>query len=434
MKLPSSGEPFRIVVIDDSRSVLTLLTQLVSTVEGCEGIPFLDPLEALDWNRHNEADLIIVDYIMPRMNGLAFVEAFRQLEARGDIPIVMVTGSDDQAVRYMALQEGTTDFVNKPIDNVEFVTRLRNLLVMRQHFKEARERADILRKAKEEVDLAFGQLRLAHDELALTRDNLAEALGIIEGSIEYASRIQRSLLADESTLNQHFADWFILWEPRDVVGGDIYWCCRWGEGILLALGDCTGHGVPGAFMTLIATGAFERARSEINPGNLGGLLARMHQLVQITTKQNSSLGESDDGMELGLCYLVPEAPSLRYTGARFSLFTCTPGEAPVEIKGERRGIGYRKVPFDQCYAEVEVPLRQGMRFYLSSDGLIDQVGDPSRRGFGKNRFLSLIDGFGATPMSLQKEALREALRDHQGAEMRRDDVSVVGFRLREAGT
>ncbi|MBF0192323.1 MAG: response regulator [Magnetococcales bacterium] len=425
-----SEENFRIVVIDDSRSVLTLLACLIQTVDHCEPIPFTDPHQALAWCAREEADLVIVDYIMPVMNGLGFIEAFRALPDRGEIPIVMVTGSDAQTVRYMALQEGATDFLNKPIDNVEFVTRLRNLLVMRQHFKETRKRAEILRQAKEEVDRAFGELRITHAELEKTRDSLAEAFGVIEESILYASNIQRSILPNPEILIRIFEDHFIFWDPRDMVGGDIYWCRPWGDGVLFALGDCTGHGVPGAFMTLIVTGAFDRACSEIPPGELGRLLSRTHQLVQITLKQDTALGESDDGMELGLCYLTQGQTRLQYAGARFSLFVCPAGSAPFEVKGDKKGIGYRRVPFVQEFAQVDVEVMPDTRYYMSSDGLIDQVGSAVRRGFGKVRLLELLGRLGEKAMEEQKAIIRKHLLEHQGEESRRDDVSVVGFRLR----
>ncbi len=422
-----TSQPFRIVVIDDSRSVLSLLTRLVETVSDCVPVPFSDAHAALDWCAGNEADLVIVDYIMPKMDGLRFIEAFRRIPDRGEIPLVMVTGSDAQTVRYKALQLGATDFVNKPIDTVEFITRLRNLLVMRQHFKETRERAEILRKAKEEVDRAFEQLRITHAELETTKNELGDAFAVIEGSIHYASRIQRSILPNHEFVEQSFLDHFILWEPRDVVGGDMYWCCPWGDGLLFGLGDCTGHGVPGAFMTLISSGALERARAEIEPGQLGALIARTHQLVQITLKQDSDQGESDDGMELGLCYLAGGGARMLFAGARFSLFTLVPGEAVSEIKGDKRGIGYRKVPFDQRYNQVAVALRPGMRVYMTTDGLTDQIGSEVRRGFGKARLLELLARIGAQSLAEQKAAVHQALLDHQGSESRRDDLSVVGF-------
>ena len=155
----------------------------------------------------------------------------------------------------------------------------------------------------------------------------------------------------------------------------------------------------------------------------------MHQLVQITLKQDTDQGESDDGMELGLCYITEGGRRMSFAGARFSLFALMLGSPTIEIKGDKRGIGYRKLPFTQQYNEVEVDVMPGMRFYMTSDGLTDQIGSKARRGFSKARFLELIGFIGALPMIEQKVAIWQALLDHQGTESRRDDLSVVGFQL-----
>ena len=147
------------------------------------------------------------------------------------------------------------------------------------------------------------------DQKALQEER-DRAYDIIHSSIQYASRIQRSVLPDNTMMEAFFADHFVLWEPRDVVGGDIYWCRPWGEGVLVILADCTGHGVPGAFMTLIATGALDRAQEEVPPGQVCKLVQRMHQMVQLTLGQHLEDGKSDDGLELGACYLDSRPTSM----------------------------------------------------------------------------------------------------------------------------
>ncbi|MBT8004573.1 MAG: PAS domain S-box protein [Rhodospirillales bacterium] len=146
---------------------------------------------------------------------------------------------------------------------------------------------------------------------------LADAFNIISSSIDYASNIQRSVLPSDTLFTSLLSDHFVWWEPRDVVGGDIYWSRMWGDGFLIILGDCTGHGVPGAFMTLIATGALDKALTEVPNGNVADLMQRIHQIVQITVGQHGEIGESDDGLELGICYLDSEMNELTFVGARF---------------------------------------------------------------------------------------------------------------------
>jgi serine phosphatase RsbU (regulator of sigma subunit) len=257
---------------------------------------------------------------------------------------------------------------------------------------------------------------------------LKDAMEVISGSIQYASRIQQSTLPLEHNLDDIIPNRFIIWEPRDVVGGDMYWCRPWGEGHIVILGDCTGHGVPGAFMTLISNGVLGQAYREIEPGKPGLLLQRMHQLIQNALGQHLDQGESDDGLELGICYINPQNKLLLFSGARFELFVLE-GEEITVVKGTKKGTGYRGIPIDQIYSETAVELRPGQRFYMTSDGIIDQVGGEKKRGFGKNRFKNLLLKNRESSFKVQKKLLLKALRDYQGAEKRRDDVSIVGFSL-----
>jgi serine phosphatase RsbU (regulator of sigma subunit) len=266
------------------------------------------------------------------------------------------------------------------------------------------------------------------NKVAERTHELSEAYEVIRSSIRYASRIQRSVLPDISLLEERLADYFVYWEPRDVVGGDIYWNDTWGEGLLLILGDCTGHGVPGAFMTLIATGALDRAKMEVPRGDIAALAQRMHQLMQITLRQNTGHSESDDGMELGICYLPADMTCLTFSGARFELFVVDNGQVSV-IKGTKQGIGYCSIPLTQEYDTQTIRVHEGMRFYMTSDGLIDQLGGPKRLAFGKKRFKELLVSMEDLSMKEQKARLQSTFRDFQGPETRRDDVSVIGFRI-----
>ncbi len=262
----------------------------------------------------------------------------------------------------------------------------------------------------------------------LAENKFTDAFEIISSSINYASRIQRSILPDEGVLSSVVRDHFILWEPRDVVGGDIYWHGAWGSGCLIIVGDCTGHGVPGAFMTLIAIGALERAMSEIEGGDVGNLVSRIHQYIQVSLSQHYDGGGSDDGIELGACYFVPEEREMTFVGARFELFINKSGDIST-IKGTKAGMGYRGIPYDQEYQENTIFLGLGDSYYLTTDGLIDQVGGERKRMFGKKRFKDLLIRVQGKPFSVQKELILQSLRDYQGKENRRDDVSVTGFQI-----
>ncbi len=260
------------------------------------------------------------------------------------------------------------------------------------------------------------------------QERLTDALNVISGSIEYASKIQRSVLPDDTLFSSLLSDHMVLWEPRDVVGGDIYWCRLWGEGLLIILGDCTGHGVPGAFMTLIATGALDNALTDVPQGQVGQLLQRIHQMVQTTLGQHGEGGESDDGMELGMCYLGPAMDELTFTGARFELYQVEDGEIDV-IKGTKSGIGYRGISHTQEFEEHQIVNLENKTFFMTSDGLVDQVGGDKRRMFGKRRFRELLLNLRNKTMAEHKKHIYRALIDYQGEERRRDDISIIGFKV-----
>jgi PAS domain S-box-containing protein len=267
-------------------------------------------------------------------------------------------------------------------------------------------------------------------ERKIAEARLQDAYDVISSSVQYATRIQRSVLPDDAFLQNLFEEYFVIWEPRDQVGGDIYWCRKWGYGNLVMLGDCTGHGIPGAFMTLIATGALDRALVEIPPGQVGRLIQRMHQYVQATLGQDTEGGRSDEGLELGACYFESDNTEMTYSGARFSLFVVENGEIE-EIKGDKKGIGYRNISQDQKFTDISIEMEDGQTFYLTTDGMIDQVGGEKRRGFGKKRFRKLILSVQDMSLTEQKFEIFEALHEHQGNELRRDDVSIFGFRVTE---
>lgn len=138
----------RALVIDDSQMNVTLLRHLIKRFLDCEAVEFLDPVKALEWCRENEPDLVVVDYMMPELNGIGFTRQFRSLQGCENVPVLMVTANHEVGVRHEALNSGVTDFLNKPVDNDEFVARARNMLALRKSHKHLQ---DEVRKATAEI-------------------------------------------------------------------------------------------------------------------------------------------------------------------------------------------------------------------------------------------------------------------------------------------
>jgi serine phosphatase RsbU (regulator of sigma subunit) len=264
-------------------------------------------------------------------------------------------------------------------------------------------------------------------ELKESEERVARAHRFMLDSVRYASRIQSAMLAARDALARSMHDYFLIWEPRDIVGGDFFWFHHTDLGYFIIIGDCTGHGVPGAFMTLIACGLLDRHLRAVESPSPGMLLGFLHRDLQLMLGQGGgSDGETDDGFEAGVCFVSPAQRKLVFAGAHFSLWRARDGEM-VETKGDRMGIGYRRLPAERSFNEVTMELAANESFYMTTDGLLEQVGGTHRRCFGRKRFAEAISNRLGCSMADQRKALLATLACHQGQESRRDDVTVLGF-------
>lgn len=247
-------------------------------------------------------------------------------------------------------------------------------------------------------------------------------------SIRYATLIQHALLPEMAALKARLPHSFFLWLPRDVVGGDVYFAEFYEDRLMLALMDCTGHGVPGAFMTMIASSALSRIVKDERCCDPAETLRRLNQIVKSVLHQDQTTTLSDNGLDAAICTINFTQKTLTFAGARLSLFVTQPDGAH-HLKGDRQSIGYKRSPVDAAFTNHAIAVEHDMMFYLVTDGYIDQIGGASVSRFGTQRFESLLLDLRGMPIDEQQERLLAALRDHQGAYERLDDVTLIGFHL-----
>ncbi|MDQ6950857.1 MAG: response regulator [Mariprofundales bacterium] len=161
----------QIIIIDDNPTNVLLLKRMVQQMEKGEARTFLNPEEGLAWCEAHPVDLVLVDYMMPEMDGITFIQRFRAIAGCGEVPIIMVTADDDKQVRYDALAKGATDFLNKPVDKTEFIARMGNMLALRNHQKQMKNRTDWLAS---EVRKATAELRKREHEAIFLLSKAAE--------------------------------------------------------------------------------------------------------------------------------------------------------------------------------------------------------------------------------------------------------------------
>ncbi|AWB20371.1 HAMP domain-containing protein [Methylobacterium currus] len=266
-------------------------------------------------------------------------------------------------------------------------------------------------------------------ELERTHAQLAEANGLVMESLGYARRIQQAVLPGASALRGAGFEVAVLWEPLHVVGGDYYWIeAVDGLGIVV-VADCTGHGVPGAFLTLIVATALDRILHDQGLRRPDAILAALDGVVRARLRQEMGVSEgaSDDGLDCGICVVDRAGGTLHFAGAGLALTLLADGET-TRIKGRRHGLGYRRTGREEPFAEVALPLRGGQTFFLMTDGVSDQMGGASRRLLGHRGVAEILEKHRHLPLAEQVAALEAALAAHRGPEPRRDDMALVAFR------
>jgi len=294
------------------------------------------------------------------------------------------------------------------------------------------ERVEMIRLLSSQAVVSIENARL-YENLELKVEErtleLNEALGRIMDSIRYAERIQRSLLPNSDEVKTYLPDSFFLWMPRDIVGGDIYFTERFEDGIIIAVIDCTGHGVPGAFMSMIASSFVRRITTIFKCHDPAEILRQLNSVIKTSLQQDRKDAPSDDGLDAAVCFISTSSMPggcLIFAGARLPLFHVHNREVTV-IKGDRQSIGYKRSDPDFRFTNHTVRIEKGMSFYMSTDGFWDQLGGERRHSFGKKRFRSLLKEVAELPSEEQREILVQRFDEYKGGNGRQDDVTVAGF-------
>lgn len=268
-------------------------------------------------------------------------------------------------------------------------------------------------------------------ELNASLLNIEKANQKIMESLQYAKVIQRSLFPNQAQLKTYLPESFFLWMPRDVVGGDIFYTECLGDRVIVVVMDCTGHGVPGAFMTMIATSGLKRILQEDGEQKPAEILRRLNELVKTSLQQDTDYALSDDGLDAAICLISPKEQILHFASARLPLFVVQNNHVR-QLKGDRQSLGYKRSRLNFQFTEQTIKIAPDMAFYLVTDGFMDQLGGKMNRRFGSGRFKKLLSEYHQKPYDQQQALFLQAFQEYKGERETQDDVTVVGFRLRNA--
>ena len=333
------------------------------------------------------------------------------------------------------------------------------------------EKNDELEKTNKKILIQKTEIEAQRDEIETQRDSVIKQKERVEeihqalsDSIDYAKRIQESILPQTSEIEKYVSDFFIYYKPRDIVSGDFYWFTHKDNYTIIAAADCTGHGVPGAFMSVLGISLLHDIIEKENCINPGKILDKLRKEVITALNQKGKVGEQKDGMDITLVCINHETNILKFSGANNPLYiiknviasehsergnlsnneeiathsTNARNDAIIlaithndlglyEIKPNKMPIAiYNKM---EKFDTQEIKLEKGDQIYLFSDGYVDQFGGEKGRKFMSKRFKQTLIENSQKPMQQQKENLNTVLKQWQGNKDQIDDILVLGVKL-----
>ena len=295
-----------------------------------------------------------------------------------------------------------------------------------------KEQNEILADQHKQLEHQAADLKNALDELEIRNKQITTKTNYITDSIKYAQTIQEAMLPDQQQM-ENFFDNFVVYRPKDIVSGDFYWLSVMENYTFVVLGDCTGHGVPGAFMSMIGIRILGELINELKIDRPSIILETMHEKIQAALKQD--ITENNDGMDIAICRFkfVEDGENrkweLKYAGAKQPAYLKRKNSDETEIiEANRRGIGGQSYADIFFFEDKDYTLNIGDRIYLTSDGIKDQ-NNVMRKRFGTNRLKMMFSLTSTEKIQDQKIAVETLINNWQGLEEQRDDISLWGIEL-----
>jgi serine phosphatase RsbU (regulator of sigma subunit) len=263
------------------------------------------------------------------------------------------------------------------------------------------------------------KINYQRDEIDRQRKELTE-------SIKYASYIQNALLPSHKDVKKFLPEHFVIFIPRDIVSGDFYWITKRKSEIILAVADCTGHGVPGAFMSILGITLLSEIVNRASYTSAGSILNQLRESVMRALNQRGTEEEQKDGIDMALCVVNIETNILQYAGAFNPVYIIKKNRL-IEVQGDKMPIGIAALE-ENSFTNHRFDLDEGDLVYLFSDGFVDQFGGREGKKFKYQPFRNLLLSISNLPMHVQKNELFKTFNHWKGNLAQLDDVLMFGFR------
>jgi serine phosphatase RsbU (regulator of sigma subunit) len=304
----------------------------------------------------------------------------------------------------------------------QYVNRL-----LKEQKNEVLEKNEELRQSQEEILAQRDQIQQQKKLATEQRDEITRKNNEMKSSIEYARHIQTALLPPQKYFNNLLSDYFIIYRPKDIVSGDFYWIYQKHNKTYLAVADCTGHGVPGAFMSLLGLTSMNEVVNETNNDvTPGEFLERLRDKVTKSMHQRDGKN-ARDGIEVALCIFDFNKMKVEFAGAYSPLYIIRENKL-IETKGDRMAICYNPQKQDK-FTTNELSVYEGDMIYMFTDGYVDQVSEESHKKFRKDRFKETLLSIHQDKPSVQREELEKRFLEWKGNYEQIDDILILGLKI-----
>ncbi len=410
-----------ILVVDDISSNLDLLGNILQ-LNGYGTRFATNGLEAIEEINKKHPDLIFLDISMPEMDGYELCKILKSSEETKDIPIIFLTAYSNTQHLLKAFQVGGQDYVTKPFNPEELLTRANT------HIE--------LKEKKAEIELYNHQLLKLNEELLRLNEILHQQKKVIEeknndltSSLDYAKLIQTSLLTSAYQLEDYFDSSFIINKAKDIISGDFYFFHKLQakNQAILIVADCTGHGVPGALLSVLGTSLVNKIIVSDNCFDPKEILYELDVAFINFLKSRENQAVSNDGMDIGICLFDFDTNELTFAGARRPIYKISKGTLE-QFRGSIHPIGgYLQTSKD--FKNYKMKFTKGDIIYLFSDGYADQFGGEDSKKLGTKRFKELLLQVHLLPLEKQKDNLLLFLDQWKGENEQIDDILFMGLQL-----
>ncbi len=357
-------------------------------------------------NEH-QPHIILSDHSLPSFNSLEALRIVREKVL--DIPFILVTGSISEEFAVQCMREGADDYILK-----SSLTRLPAAIENSLSKREMTREKKLIESLHAKLQSAYSEIEQMHKD--------------IRDSISYARRIQDAMLPPRATLDSCVAEAFIIYRPKDVISGDFYWFAEADNKLVVAAADCTGHGVPGALVSMLGTNLLNDIVTVRKITAPGEILRELNAGIRKLLRQDVDGAGSQDGMDMALCAIDKRTQTIRFAGANNHLFFFR--EKKLELyKGDRKCVGGFQAGPDRTYTSHEIRYDKGDTIFMFSDGYADQFGGRDDKRMKTRNLVKLLESTLALGLSAQEQLLHEWYDQWKGGSKQTDDVLLIGIRL-----